>query len=540
MDLSDAVSELRRAIAQILDDQKMRGVDLQAMQGSLTYFLGNVNTIALNQKQTLPIDRQAEIDALLKQLNAEANKAFERLDFLIRNPPPIYTGTRPKRPTEPLLLATPPGNHPLPKPVSDPKPTEKLVEIPEEDERAANATNPFVVDSEQKEFDEKKLLDALYSKIHSEFDKILNNPELIKRQRSTKNSDRDADESVEPFDENAEKIQVEISSNQPMDLVETGRKYDPVVQRPKFEMRFDGFRLSTFSGDYTEWISFRDEFIQLVHTNPDVTDVVKFQQLKTHLKGIALDAINGFKLCAADYKSAWATLVQRYDNDHRIVTEYIKKFFQLPLLNQNPSNAELLRMVNTTNQLIRVLPSFGYDVSSWDPIIMYCLLARLDGKHVGKWNSQIKMRQRVPLSEMIEFLEIEAAEIVAPTSDRPRFTAAVQKHKNKAANKAGKKAHVMLAVNDGSKPTQLKKCAQCGRDHLTYTCPTFLALSVQDRIKKIKGTKYCLKCLNKHGKDATCNFRPCKHCNRDHNDILCLQFENTKKEPENKPAPSDE
>lgn len=63
----------------------------------------------------------------------------------------------------------------------------------------------------------------------------------------------------------------------------------------------------------------------MVHENPESGDFVKFQQLKTHLKGIALDAISGFKLCEADYQPAWETLVNRYDNDHRIVTEYLKE-----------------------------------------------------------------------------------------------------------------------------------------------------------------------------------------------------------------------
>lgn len=88
----------------------------------------------------------------------------------------------------------------------------------------------------------------------------------------------------------------------------------------------------------------------------------------------------------------------------------------------------------------------------------------------------------------------------------------------------------MVTVKDEPKRAQLKKCAQCGNDHLTFLCKTFLALSVQDRIKKIKGAKHCIKCLNKHGKEAPCNFRACKHCEKEHNDMLCLQFANGKKE----------
>lgn len=253
------------------------------------------------------------------------------------------------------------------------------------------------------------------------------------------------------------------------------------------QLKCDKMELSVFSGDYTTWISFKDEFLQLVHNNTRLSEMVKFHLLKTHLKNVALDAINGFKPCAADYQAAWAALMQRYNNDHRIVTEYIKKFFELPDLGSNPSNAQFLTMINKTNQLVRVLPQFGYDVSSWDPILMFCLLSRLDIRHVGKWNDQIKMRQKIKLSELIEFLKVQAAEIISSTKEVPRNAFS----KNKMQKRKPKQTNVMVTLEDDKKSA--RKCAQCGNGHLTFTCKTFLALLIADRIKAIKGAKYCLK-----------------------------------------------
>lgn len=67
-------------------------------------------------------------------------------------------------------------------------------------------------------------------------------------------------------------------------------KHDQLDQ-PVVQLKFDRVELSTFSGDHTEWISFRDEFLQLVHTNKKISEVVKFHQLKTHPRGIALEAV---------------------------------------------------------------------------------------------------------------------------------------------------------------------------------------------------------------------------------------------------------
>lgn len=143
--------------------------------------------------------------------------------------------------------------------------------------------------------------------------------------------------------------------------------------------------LSTFDGDRTKWIAFRDEFIEYVHNNDQVSTVVKFHQLKTNLSGIALEAISGFSMSATDYTAAWSLLLDRYNNEYLIVMQYVKKFFELPILNGTPSGNEFLKIINCTNQLIRVMPNFGYDTDSWDPLIIYSIVSKLDSYSVRKW-----------------------------------------------------------------------------------------------------------------------------------------------------------
>lgn len=523
MEFGKAIDELKREIQFIFDDNRVRGIDLYAKRGLLTYLVGNVNSIGLKEKQTASPEEQVAIERQLRDLNSYANRAFERLDFLVENPLPSMEN-------QPLQGEANLGGGAGPK--LGPGPQQKPSEQVQSDD--FNETNPFYESSSNAapetggQMDSNgKLLTAIFSQIRSEFDRILTNNPALSGQSETVGETRDFQGSNKS------------TVTEPGDGIEINKKHHHhnEVEYPVMQLKFDRVELSIFSGDYTEWISFRDEFIQLVHTNPKISDMVKFHQLKTHLRGIALDAINGFKLCAADYKSAWQTLVQRYDNDYRIVTEYIKKFFELPVLGANPSNAQFLQMVNKTNQLIRVLPAFGYDVTSWDPIIMYCLLARLDSHFIGKWNDQIKKRQKIPLSELMEFLEIQAAEIVAASTDRPRMMH--QNPKNKHQQKQRKSAHVMLAVSNDSKNAQ-SKCAQCGNTHSTFLCKTFLSLPVPERIKKIQAAKHCIKCLNKHAGGEKCTFGPCKHCTKGHNNLLCLQHEKDKQAESAKPTVSQE
>lgn len=301
-------------------------------------------------------------------------------------------------------------------------------------------------------------------------------------------------------------------------LVEN-RKTD---QHPCVELKLDKIQLPTFDGDLTTWIAFRDQYLDLVHNNQKLTAVTKFYQLKNHLKGLALDAINGFKLSAADYEAAWFVLMKRYDKPDQIIDEYIRKFETLPYLT-NAHAVGLIRMVNAANQLIRVLPNLGVDVTTWDKWIIFNLKAKLDKGTLHKWMDQVKLRQNIKLQELLEFLEVEAAECLPTEAERTR-PYEISKNSQKRFRKM-KPATTMVVT--------VAKCKQCNGDHPIYRCPTFKALPVADRIKKVKAAKLCIRCLQEHQHPADCKFGACPTCTKDHNSLLCFKKEQPKKESEN-------
>lgn len=58
-------------------------------------------------------------------------------------------------------------------------------------------------------------------------------------------------------------------------------------------LKLDTIELPQFDGDLTEWDSFKDNFNVLVHENSNFSSILKFHQLRTHLKGAAYDTIRG-------------------------------------------------------------------------------------------------------------------------------------------------------------------------------------------------------------------------------------------------------
>ena len=62
--------------------------------------------------------------------------------------------------------------------------------------------------------------------------------------------------------------------------------------------------LKRFSGDPTQWHAFWDSFSAAVHENNDVSQVDKFNYLRSLLDGVPASAIEGFSLTKENYDAA--------------------------------------------------------------------------------------------------------------------------------------------------------------------------------------------------------------------------------------------
>jgi len=73
-------------------------------------------------------------------------------------------------------------------------------------------------------------------------------------------------------------------------------------------------KFPTFSGDITEWQGFEDLFISILLHTTGLSDVEKFEYLKTSLEGEALSLVAHLNLTSNNYNSVWDILRDRYRN----------------------------------------------------------------------------------------------------------------------------------------------------------------------------------------------------------------------------------
>lgn len=383
-----------------------------------------------------------------------------------------------------------------------------------------------------------RVLRALIAQISEQFNDILAGkyPKLLPTAKPEKetvvgSTHLQFDSSEQPVDIDTDASHIPPSVDQPEDkTVEKPKEQAPKpkplqppqpvvllgVQQPTIDLKMDKIKLPMFDGDLTKWLSFKEQFVDLVHNNARYTPVTKFIQLRSHLTGRALEVINGFQLTAPDYEAAWPALTRRYDKPDRIIDEYLKKLDNLPRLT-NPVAEQLEAMVNCTNQILRVLPILGINVSTWDTIIKYKLTTKLDHATHKKWLDTIKLRQNVPLSELVEFLEVQVNEASALDKPHPHQQQSKRDHARRS-NRPPRKGGVAVA-STVAKPSPTKEGLPL------YLCNTFKRLSVRDRISKVKGFKICNRCLRSHENPADYTFGKCPVCTGDHNKLLCYAKE---------------
>ncbi|XP_066904944.1 uncharacterized protein [Halyomorpha halys] len=97
-------------------------------------------------------------------------------------------------------------------------------------------------------------------------------------------------------------------------------EFEPSIKLPTIN-------LPTFNGQISDWVSFKDTFISLIHNNVNLSEIQKFHYLKSALKGTALQSIAGILTTSDGSEQAWAALVQKYDNKRIHATNYLINIF---------------------------------------------------------------------------------------------------------------------------------------------------------------------------------------------------------------------
>ncbi|XP_064622592.1 uncharacterized protein LOC135484832 [Lineus longissimus] len=198
------------------------------------------------------------------------------------------------------------------------------------------------------------------------------------------------------------------------------------------------------------------------------------------------------------------------------------------------------KLVSAWNYILKKTEALcELDETSWiftalvRPKIPKTLLRKWDGEKLkAKTKSTLPLKFPDLLERLLDALqvtrrtEMEGGKRPTTSSSTSHSQKPEKKH---TSTSYGKPSAYALNVNATSNPkagqskqktqSRTPKCPVCQEAHLLYQCQTFKAMSVSDRIDKVKSLKLCFNCFASHYvKD--CNSRHCQRCGKKHHTLI--------------------
>ncbi|XP_052753688.1 uncharacterized protein LOC128201267 [Galleria mellonella] len=269
--------------------------------------------------------------------------------------------------------------------------------------------------------------------------------------------------------------------------------------------------LPVFSGDYNDWISYRDLYISLIHNNNSLSKIEKHHYLKSSLTGVAAELLKNFTLTEANYLDAWKKLEERYDNKRIIVNNILNRLLSQKKL-AGESTKGLKELLDTTSQCLDSLKNLNICISNWDAILVYVIVGKLDSESHKLWEQSLGNSTEIPTyADLASFLEnrFRILEMISSTQ---------VKELSKKIYTPQKFTSVKTYVTEVN-----STCTYCSQNHYICHCKKFTTLTVSERQHFIKTNNICFNCLIKGHSVKQCRqSTTCKKCGRRHHTLLHL------------------
>ena len=270
--------------------------------------------------------------------------------------------------------------------------------------------------------------------------------------------------------------------------------------------------IKRFAGDPKNWQTFWDLFSLAVHKNASLTNVDKFNYLRSLLDGPALNSITGLPLTELNYKEAIEILTDRFGNKQIIISSHMEALLKLQPVNAM-SNVKGIRAVLDNLEIqVRGLQALGIDSAQYGALLIPIFMEKLpeelrlivSREHKDNWE----------LTSVIKAVknEVEARE-------RCGMNTSVEKKSplKKSFNPGNEStASALLSGNRGE-----LNCLFCKGNHRASECQ--VVTNIDERREILKKQGRCFNCLRRGGHLArNCDTKiQCFKCSGRHHLAVC-------------------
>ena len=254
-------------------------------------------------------------------------------------------------------------------------------------------------------------------------------------------------------------------------------------------------------------MSFWDSYQSAVHLNSELTDVDKFNYLRSLLDHSAYDAIAGLTLSSANYKQAIEILRKRFGNTQVIISKHMDTLMSMDPISSDRHLNDLRRLYDHTESHVRSLRSLGIEAASYGALLSPVLLAKLPP------DLRLIVSRKVSESnlDMDALLSTFEEELTARERANPQLT-------RRAIEKPHRTSSALFTGTRNSKVEP--QCCYCQQSHPSTSCTS--VTNPADCKQSLKTSGRCFNCLRRSHVSQNCKSSSrCQKCNKKHHTSIC-------------------
>ncbi|XP_065091192.1 uncharacterized protein LOC135712154 [Ochlerotatus camptorhynchus] len=288
-----------------------------------------------------------------------------------------------------------------------------------------------------------------------------------------------------------------------------------------FHLRLPKVDLPKFDGDFSRWLSFRDTFTSMVHSNADIPTVAKLQYLLQSLEGEAHKPFESIDIVADNYALTWDALLKRYDNKRYLKRQLFRALYDLsPLKKESPQ--ELHDLIDDYQRHVKALAKLNEPVVHWDTPLINLLCYKLDPTTLRAWEEKTSSSDDVTYDQLVDFLYQRVRMLKSVVTDLQHRSNQPGQAKVAGSNPIQKKPFKMVS---NSATTESKNsapyCIACPENHFLFQCPAFSKMSVRQRRELISQKRLCWNCFRSGHQSRNCTSKyDCRTCHQKHHTLL--------------------
>lgn len=243
-----------------------------------------------------------------------------------------------------------------------------------------------------------------------------------------------------------------------------------------------------------------------------MTEVQKFNYLKSLVEGEASNTIAGFALTHANYTRAIELLHERFGQKHKIVQSYMQALLDLPAPKNNLTS--LRHFYDQVETYVRGLESFGQAQDTYESLLVPIIIKKLPSEMRRNLAREHGSNNWI-LGELRNslFRELKILEAGTNKEDIELNATATFYTQSKSNNK------IQPVPRNYSPRKPHLCCAFCKDMHSANDCTKYE--NYHQRMKIVKRDRLCFNCLGRH-RVSDCQSRSnCKICKKRHHTSLC-------------------